>query len=59
MKRLGLSPGTPITVETGARKAGLRVRIGEAPSSVLLNQSLAAGISVVAPDENLSESGSG
>ena len=59
MKRLGLGPGTPITVETGTRKAGLRVRIGEAPSSVLLSQSLAAGISVVARNENLSEPASG
>jgi DtxR family Mn-dependent transcriptional regulator len=47
MKRLGLKPGTAITVEAGTRNAGLRVRLGDRTESVRLSQTLAAGISVV------------
>jgi DtxR family Mn-dependent transcriptional regulator len=47
MKRLGLKPGTALTVETGKRNAGLRVRIGNA-DSVRLSRALASGISVIA-----------
>jgi DtxR family Mn-dependent transcriptional regulator len=47
MKRLGLKPGTTITVETGKRNAGLRVRIGDRTESVRVTQALASGISVV------------
>jgi DtxR family transcriptional regulator, Mn-dependent transcriptional regulator len=48
MKRLGLKPGTAITVETGTRNAGLRVRIGDRTDSVRLSRTLASGISVIA-----------
>jgi len=48
MKRLGLKPGVAITVETGARNASLRVRIGDRTDSVRLSQALASGISVIA-----------
>jgi DtxR family Mn-dependent transcriptional regulator len=48
MKRLGLKPGVPITVETGTRNASLRVRIGDAADSVRLGPMLASGISVIA-----------
>ena len=47
MTRLGLKPGVTIMVETGARNASLRVRIGERAEAVRLSQALAAGISVV------------
>jgi DtxR family transcriptional regulator, Mn-dependent transcriptional regulator len=47
MKRLGLKPGTAITVEAGARKAGLRVRVGDRSDSIRLSQAVASGISVV------------
>jgi DtxR family Mn-dependent transcriptional regulator len=47
MKRLGLQPGTAITVETGKRSAGLRVRIGDRTDSVRLSRALASGISVI------------
>ncbi len=48
MTRLGLKPGTAITVETGTRNASLRVRIGNYPDSVRLSQTVASGISVIA-----------
>jgi len=48
MKRLGLKPGKAITVETGTRNAGLRVRIGKRTDSVRLSRALASGISVIA-----------
>jgi DtxR family Mn-dependent transcriptional regulator len=48
MTRLGLKPGMAITVEAGTRNASLRVRIGDRPDAVRLNQGLAAGIWVVA-----------
>jgi DtxR family Mn-dependent transcriptional regulator len=48
MTRLGLRPGVAITVETGARNASLRVRIGDHADSVRLSQTLASGIAVVA-----------
>jgi DtxR family Mn-dependent transcriptional regulator len=48
MTRLGLKPGVPITVETGARNASLRVRIGDHDNPVRLSQALASGISVIA-----------
>jgi len=48
MTRLGLKPGTAITVETGTRNASLRVRIGDRTDSVRLSQKLASGISVTA-----------
>jgi DtxR family Mn-dependent transcriptional regulator len=48
MTRLGLRPGVAITVETGARNASLRVRIGDHADSVRLSQALASGIAVVA-----------
>jgi DtxR family Mn-dependent transcriptional regulator len=48
MKRLGLRPGVPVTVEAGVRNASLRVRIGDGAESVRLTHTLAAGISVVA-----------
>ena len=48
MTRLGLKPGVAITVETGARNASLRVRIGDRSESVRLSQSLASGILVIA-----------
>jgi DtxR family Mn-dependent transcriptional regulator len=48
MTRLGLKPGVAITVETGARNASLRVRIGDRTDSVRLSQVLASGISVIA-----------
>ena len=47
MTRLGLKPGVTIMVETGARNASLRVRIGERAKAVRLSQALAAGSSVV------------
>jgi len=47
MKRLGLKPGTAITVETGGRNAGIRVRIGKRTDSVRLSPALASGISVI------------
>ena len=47
MKRLGLKPGRPITVETGKRGTELRVRLGRRGEPVHLSQALAAGISVV------------
>jgi DtxR family Mn-dependent transcriptional regulator len=47
MTRLGLKPGVAITVETGARNASLRVRIGDRTDSVRLSQTLASGISVI------------
>jgi DtxR family Mn-dependent transcriptional regulator len=49
MTRLGLKPGVAITVETGTRSASLRVRIGDRTDSVRLSQTLASGISVIAP----------
>jgi DtxR family Mn-dependent transcriptional regulator len=52
MKRLGLKPGTAITVETGTRNAGLRVRIGDHAESVRLSRTLASGISVIAAQGN-------
>jgi DtxR family transcriptional regulator, Mn-dependent transcriptional regulator len=48
MTRLGLKPGMSITVEAGTRNASLRVRIGDRPDAVRLNQGLAAGIRVIA-----------
>ena len=48
MMRLGLKPGVAITVETGARNASLRVRIGDGSTSVRLSQALASGVSVLA-----------
>lgn len=48
MTRLGLKPGVTITVETGARNASLRVRIGDGKDSVRLSHALACGISVTA-----------
>jgi DtxR family Mn-dependent transcriptional regulator len=48
MTRLGLRPGVAILVETGARNASLRVRIGDSPDLVRLSQTLASGISVMA-----------
>lgn len=48
MTRLGLKPGMAITVEAGTRNASLRVRIGDRPDAVRLNQGLAAGIWVIA-----------
>jgi DtxR family transcriptional regulator, Mn-dependent transcriptional regulator len=48
MNRLGVKPGVSIAVEAGARSASLRVRIGNRGDLVRLNQSLAAGISVIA-----------
>jgi hypothetical protein len=47
MTRLGLKPGVAITVETGARNASLRVRIGDRTDSLRLSQHLASGISVI------------
>lgn len=47
MTRLGLAPGVAITVETGARNASLRVRIGDRTDSLRLSQHLASGISVI------------
>ena len=47
MTRLGLKPGMAITVETGTRNAGLRVRLGERTDSVRLSRALASGISVI------------
>jgi DtxR family Mn-dependent transcriptional regulator len=48
MTRLGLKPGVTITVETGARNASLRVRIGNETDAVRLSQSVASGIRVMA-----------
>ena len=48
MTRLGLKPGTTITVETGSRNASLRVKIGDRTDPVRLSQTLASGISVIA-----------
>jgi DtxR family Mn-dependent transcriptional regulator len=48
MTRLGLKPGTAITVEPGTRHASLRVRIGGRADAVRVSQALAAGISVIA-----------
>jgi DtxR family Mn-dependent transcriptional regulator len=48
MTRLGLKPGTAITVEAGTRNASLRVRIGDREDSVRLSHALASGISVTA-----------
>ncbi len=47
MERLGLRPGTVLTVETGTRSASLLIRIGAGPSATRLNQRLADAISVV------------
>jgi hypothetical protein len=47
MTRLGLKPGMAITVETGTRNAGLRVRLGDRTDSVRLSRALASGISVI------------
>jgi DtxR family transcriptional regulator, Mn-dependent transcriptional regulator len=47
MTRLGLKPGRPITVATGKRHAGLRVRLGRRGEPVHLSQALASCISVV------------
>ncbi len=47
MTRLGLKPGVGVTVETGARSASLRIRIGGRSDSVRLSPALASGISVV------------
>jgi DtxR family Mn-dependent transcriptional regulator len=57
MTRLGLKPGMTVTVETGARNASLRIRIGGRTDSVRLSQTLASGISVIA-GPNRRESGS-
>jgi DtxR family Mn-dependent transcriptional regulator len=48
MNRLGLKPGTAITVEAGGRSAGIRVRIGKRTDAVRLSRALASGISVIA-----------
>jgi hypothetical protein len=48
MTRLGLKPGTAITVEAGTRNASLLVRIGDRGDQVRLSQTLASGISVIA-----------
>ena len=50
MTRLGLKPGVAITVEAGSRSASLRVRIADSTDPVRLSQTLASGISVVAPN---------
>ena len=47
MTRLGLKPGVAIKVETGARNASLRVRIGGRTDPVRLSQALATGIWVI------------
>ena len=47
MTRLGLKPGVAIKVETGARNASLRVRIGDRTDPVRLSQALATGIWVI------------
>jgi DtxR family transcriptional regulator, Mn-dependent transcriptional regulator len=46
MKRLGLTPGTGLIVDPGARHASLLVRVGDNPAS-RLSRELAAGILVV------------
>jgi len=46
MKRMGLVPGTTVTVETGTRQASLVVRIGEKASS-RLSRGLASEIKVI------------
>jgi DtxR family Mn-dependent transcriptional regulator len=46
MERLGLRPGTAITVEEGSRDASLLVRIGAAAEPTRLSRRLAAAISV-------------
>jgi DtxR family Mn-dependent transcriptional regulator len=48
MTRLGLKPGIAITLETGKRTSGLRVRIGGRADSVRLSRTLASRISVIA-----------
>jgi DtxR family transcriptional regulator, Mn-dependent transcriptional regulator len=48
MTRLGLKPGVAIAVETGARNASLRVRIGDRTDAARLSRTLASGISVIA-----------
>ncbi len=48
MSRLGVKPGVPITVESGARDTSLRVRIDGHENVVRLRQALVFGISVVA-----------
>jgi DtxR family Mn-dependent transcriptional regulator len=48
MERLGLRPGTSITVEAGVRSASLLVRIDGQRKTVRLSQQLAARISVTA-----------
>lgn len=48
MTRLGLKPGVPVTVESGARNTYVRVRFSEETAPVRLSQTLASGIYVVA-----------
>jgi DtxR family Mn-dependent transcriptional regulator len=48
MTRFGLKPGVAIMVETGARNASLRVRIGDRKDPVRLRHRLASGILVIA-----------
>jgi DtxR family Mn-dependent transcriptional regulator len=47
MERLGLTPGTAITVEEGSRDAALLVRIGAATHPTRLSRKLAGAISVI------------
>jgi DtxR family transcriptional regulator, Mn-dependent transcriptional regulator len=54
MERLGLRPGSAITVEAGTRSASVLVRIGNQTDLLRLSQRLATGISVIAdPDHQL------
>lgn len=47
MERLGLRPGTVLTVEAGTRSASLLVRIGNGRELTRLSQRLASAISVI------------
>ena len=47
MERLGLRPGTILTVQAGTRGASLLIGVGDSPTPTRLSQHLAAAISVV------------
>jgi len=47
MERLGLRPGTILTVQAGTRGASLLIGVGDNPTPTRLSQHLAAAISVV------------
>lgn len=50
MKRLGLQPGTPVTVDAGARNRALSVRVGPGADVIRLSPALAGAISVMAAE---------